>query len=260
MLNINSLINGITSETNIHDYLLAFFTKKNFSNYEINKDANNKQIKAIKMMFCSKKDMLDRIEDVFETDPFCFEATFAYLMISEDVYIQLRFDSFLEEVNDYADFDDYQKHNYIKILDLFVDFLLDINNITKAISVQKLIVKLTNSFSKQSVSRLAYAYFSLENYEDFYKLFAETDFDAYEYILLIITLLKHDEKLKAQEVLLDMFDNVQYSTYLDHVWDLDENDEVQKEFSDIVQDCYDDISSIPTFFSWVNSIREKYAK
>lgn len=260
MLNIDSLINGITKDTNINEYLDKFFSKKNFSDYEVNKEANAKQKKAIKMMFCSKKSLPDRIEDVFELDPFCFEAMFAYLMISEDVYIQLRFDSFYDEANDYADFDDYQKHNYIKILDLFVDFLLDLNNVTKAIAVQKLIIKFTNEFSKQAVSRLAYSYFSIEDYEDFYKLFTETELEAYEYILLLITLLKHDEKLKAQEVLLDMFKNIEYSTYIDHVWDLDENDNAQKEFADIVQDCFDDICSVPTFFSWVNVTREKYGK
>lgn len=260
MLNINDLINGINKDTNIEEYLLNFFSSDTFSNYEINKNANSKQKKAIKLMFCSKKEMSERIDEIFELDPFCLETMFAYLMISEDVYIQIKFDSFFEEAGNYADFDEYQKYNYIRILDLFVDFLLDINNITKAIIVQKTIVKLTNNFSKQAVTRLAYAYYSIEDYDNFYRLYADAKLGTYEYILLMLTLLKHDEKLKAQEVLFDMFDNVEFSKYLDHAWDLDDNDFKQKEFADTVQDCFDEISSIPTFFSWVNNSKEKYEK
>ena len=66
--------------------------------------------------------------------------------------------------------------------------------------------------------------------------------------------------MKAREVLIDMFDNIEYGTYLDHVWDLDENDPKQKRFMEIVNDCYEDLSSVPTFFSWVNKTREKYGK
>lgn len=260
MLSFNKLVSGIKADSKVDEYLLNFFTKKNFKEYKLREDLNRKQLKAIKIMFESKKNIVDRIDDAFDVDPFCIEALFSYLMTSEDIFLQLRFNAYLEKLNEYPMFNDYAKDCYIKILNFYVDFLLDINNCTKAIEIQKLVVKLTNKFTSDTVSKLAYAYHTIEDAEGFYRLYTEAKFTAYEYLLLMITLLKHDEKLKAQEVLLDMYDNIEYGTYLDHVWDLDENDPKQKEFNDIVQDCFDDLNSIPTFFSWVNKTREKYVK
>ena len=260
MVKFENLVAGINSQTKVEEYLLNFFNKKNFKDYYISPNANNKQIKGIKILFESNKSLLERVEDSLEINPFCVEAIFIYLMLSEDVYVQYRFDAYYEEASLYGGFDEYQKENYIKILDLYVDFLLDICNVTKAIIIQKLIVKFTNTYTKSSISKLAYSYYSIEDEKEFYNLYLNAEFDAYEYILLLVTLLKHDEKLKAQEVLLDMFKNIEYGTYLDHVWDLDEADEKQKEFSKTVEECFDDINSVPTFFSWVYKAREKYEK
>lgn len=260
MLNFNNLVNDINADIKIEEYLLNFFTKNNFKNYSISELANKNQVKAIKIMFESKKGLSERVDDAFSYDPFCVEALFTYLMISEDVFLQLRFDSYFEKASTYADLDEYEKICYIEILNFYVDFLLDIRNVTKAIVVQKLIIRLTQEYSKKTVSRLAYSYYEIENAEEFYKLYTEAQFGIYEYILCLITLLKNEEDIKAQEVLIDMFKNIEYGTYLDHVWDLDESDPIQKELSDAIQDCLDEINSIPTFFSWVNKIREKYGK
>lgn len=257
MLSFENLVNDLNSETKVEEYLLSFFNKKNFKQYKINDNANKDQIKAIKIMFESRKTLLDRTDDSFAYDPFCPEAFFTYLMLSEDVFLQLRFNDYYNQVSKYGSFNEYDKQSYIKILDFYVDFLLDICNVTKAIEVQKLIIKFTNKYTNKATSRLAYAYYGIEDAESFYRLYVETSFDTYEYLLLLVTLLKHDEDIKAQEVLMDMFKNIEYATYLDHVWDLDENDPNQKEFSKTVQDCFDDLNSIPTFFSWVNKIREK---
>lgn len=260
MLNFSNLVNDINPKVDIKDYLSDFFTRKNFKVYQIDENANSSQVKAIKIMFESKKDITDRIDDAFDYDPFCVEAFFAYLMLAEDVFLQFRFDAYFEEAGRYGNFDVYQRKCFVEILNFYVDFLLDISNVTKAIVVQKLIIKLTNNMSKTAITRLAYSYYEIEDAEDFYRLYTDSEFGAYEYILLLVTLLKHDEDIKAQEVLLDMFNNIEYSTYLDHVWDLDESDPVQKEFADAVEDCFDDINSIPTFFSWVNKVREKNGK
>lgn len=260
MLNFNNLVNEINDETKIEEYFLNFFCKKNFKEYEPIEKPNDSQTKAIKIMFESKKSLLQRVDKAIEYDPFCIEAFFTYLMLSEDVYVQLRCNAYYDELDKYPRLDKYQKACYLKILDFYVDFLLDIDNVTKAIEIEKLIVKLTNNYSQRSIMRLAYCYYSLEKADDFYRLYAEATFNAYEYLLLLITLLIHDEDIKAQEVLLDMFNNIEYATYLDHVWDLDENDPKQKVFADTVTACFEDIRCIPTFFSWVNKTREKYGK
>lgn len=260
MIKFDNLVNDIGSQKDVDNYLNNFFVKKNYADYEISDLAAKDQVKAIKIMFESKKSLADRVSDAFDYDPFCIEAFFVYMMISEDVFLQLRFNAYFDEINNYPGFNDYQKQCFLRILDFYVDFLLDINNVTKAIVVEKMIVKLTNNFSTKTVSRLSYSYFTIEDANNFYRLYLDAKFDVCCYILLLVTLLKHDEKLKAQEVLFDMFDNNEYGVYLDHVWDLDENDPKQKEFIDTVNDCFDDIKSVPTFFSFVCNAREKYRK
>ena len=54
----------------------------------------------------------------------------------------------------------------------------------------------------------------------------------------------------------DMFENIEYSSYIDHLWDLDLNDPKQKEYYDIVEENFDDLSSVPDFFAWVNLAKE----
>lgn len=257
MLSFSNLVNDVNEKTKVDEYLLSFFSKKNFKDYEISNLVDKDQKKAIKILFESKKDLKDRVEDAFEYDPLCKEAVFIYLMISEDVFVQLRFNAYYEEAKNFGRLNEYGRECYLTILDFYVDFLLDIGNLTKAIDVQMLIVKLTNTFSSRSVARLAYAYFAKEDADSFYRLYTQADLTAYEYILCMVTLLKNDEELKAQEVLGDMFKNIKYGIYLDHVWDLDENDPEQKEFSNIVEEVFDDIKGVPTFFSWVNRTREK---
>lgn len=260
MANYKDLVNNVKNNEKIEDYFLDFFTKKNFQDYEVNDGISKDQLKAIKIMFESKKELRARVDDAFDYDPFCKEAFFVYMMLVEDVYLQIRFDAYLKELNNYPSFDEYQKECYLIILNFNVEFLLDIGNITGAIKIQKLMIQLSNNASKADVSRLAYMYFSLENIQDFYRLYLDNKFSLYDYLLLVVTLLKHEEEMKAREVLVDMFDNVKYGTFLDHVWDLDESDPEQKEFIKIVNDSYEDLVSIPTFFSWVNKTREKYGK
>lgn len=254
------LVNNVNANTNAEEYLLAFFSKNNFSDYKIDDGANKDQTKAIKTLFESKKDLEDRIEDVFNYDPYCKEAMFAYLLIADSVYLQLRFDSYYKMIDEFGSFDDYTKNNFIEIMNMYVDFLLDIVNNTKAIEVQNIIVKLSKEYSKKAVSRLAYAYYSIEDSDNFYRLFANAKFGIYEYILLLVTLLKHDDFIKAKEVLYDLFKNNEYGIYLDHIWDLNDADPKQKEFCEIVDDCYEEISAVPTFFSWVNREKENYGK
>lgn len=259
MLSFKNLTDDIKKNDKAEEYLLNFFCKENYKEYYIDPNIDKNQNKAIKIMFESKKDLKNRINDAFNYDPFCIEAFFSYMFLSEDIYVQLRFNAYYNEIDSFPEFDNYQKKCYLTILRLYVDFLLDINNVTKAIKIQKLI----NQFSEinsQDVSKLAYMYCSIENDADFYRLYLDNKFELSDYLLLLVTLLKHEEEVKAREVLMDMFDNIAYGTYLDHVWDLNENDPEQKQFMTEVDECYDEIMSIPTFFSWVNKTREKYGK
>ena len=258
MLKFDDLVNGLENhKDSIEDYFLSFFSRENYKQYEVDGDPDKDEAKAIRIMFQSKKKLRDRIEESFSYDPFCLEAFFVYYIISEDIYVNYRYKEYYKDSNNFADFSAYQKKCYLKIMDFYVEFLLDIRNITTAIKVQRLIIRLSNDHSQKNINRLSYMYSTIEKADDFYRLYLESEFDAYDYLMLLITLLKHDEDKKAKEVLLDMFRNVKYAEYMDHLWDLDTKDPEQKEFYKLIEDCYSEISCVPDFFAWVNLINEE---
>jgi len=239
------------------EYLNSFFVRSNLKDYQIPEEADRNEKKAIGIMFRSMKPLKERVESAMKEDPLCLEAFFVYFVLSEDVYVDYRFDAYLKQASSYADLNSYQKMCYLRIMDFYVDFLLDLHNMTKALRIQKLIIRLSNHADHKAVSRLSFIFSILEDDLQFYRLYLDHPFTAYDYLLLLITLLKHEDEIKAKEVLIDMFEQIPESTYLDHLWDLDMEDEQQKKFYQVIEDCYDEISSIPSFFSWVNEIREK---
>ena len=256
MLRYEDLVNNLNNHDDVNAYFMQFFTNDNYKEYVVDYSLNNDQKKAIKTMFTSKKELLKRAESALKIEPFCIEAFFVYFILTEDIFVNYRFKSYFALSKEYGDLNEYDKYCYLKILDLYVQFLLDLHNFTTATKVQKMINRLSNNVSKVAVSRMALIYSLLENSDDFYRLYLDSEFDGHDYILLLVTLLKNEDNLKAKEVLIDMFDNIEYSSYIDHLWDLNLDDPKQKEFYDIVENNFDDISSIPDFFAWVNLTKE----
>lgn len=257
MSNFKELVNNTKKEKDLDQYFESFFVKDNYKSYQINDDYDKYEIQAVKAMFNNKKSMDDRIDEAFRLDPLCLEAFYVYFMSSEDAYVSMRFDTYYREAKNYADFTNRQKRAYLCILDYYVEFLLDIHNITMAIKIEKLIMRLSNDSSRTTINRLAFMYSVIEDDEEFYRLYLNYDFDAYDYLLLLVTLLKHEDTLKAEEVLKDMLDNIEYSHYIDHIWDIEKENEKGLEFYQAVDDCFDEISAIPNFFSWTNTVKEK---
>ena len=257
MIDFETLVREISiNGKEAREYLLNFFTKDNFAIYDIPKDANKDEIKAIKTMFTSKKNLLDRVEASLKYDPLCIEAFFTYFVLSEDVYVNYRFEIYHNESSNYADFTEYQKRSYLRILRFYIEFLVDLHNISNAIKVQRTIIRLSGKADRDMIDNLAYMYYLIEDEKEFYRLYTSEEFDVYAYLLLMVTLIKKDDKFKAKQVLLDMFENIEYSEYLDHLWDLDKNDEKQMEFYRKVESAYEELASVPDFFTWVNIIHE----
>ncbi|MBQ6560118.1 MAG: hypothetical protein IJL85_04740 [Erysipelotrichaceae bacterium] len=259
MLSYKDLINGLfeDNENVPEEYLGSFFTPEHFKDYQIDERADKSQVRAIKTMFTSRKNLESRIASALKIDPFCLEAFFTYFILTEDVFVNYRFESYYAQADHFADLDAYQRMCYLSIMDYYVEFLLDLHNITTAIKIQRLIIRLSKTATPAIVDRLALMYSLTENAEEFYRLYLDHEFQTYDYLLLLVTLLKHEDKLRAKEVLMDMFERIEYASYLDHLWDLDLQDPGQKAFYDVVEDCYDEISAIPDFFIWVNTIKEK---
>ena len=258
MLDFEKLIAGPHGDSGqIENYFPDFFTRKNFKEYKIPGNAKDHSRKAIKIMFESRRELRERVEKAFAEDPLCLEAFFVYYMSSEDVYVNYRFQSYYDELNSYPDLDAYQKYCYLRILDFYVEFLLDIHNFTTAIKIQKTLIRLSNACSLRNLDRLAFSYASIEDADEFYRLYVNNDLSVYGYILLVVTLLKHEERLKASQVARELLEKEEAASYLDHLWDLDESDPKQAEFYKIVEDCYEYINGVPDFFSFFNLVREK---
>ena len=51
MLNFSNLVNDVNEKTKVDEYLLSFFSKKNFKDYEISNLVDKDQKKAIKILF-----------------------------------------------------------------------------------------------------------------------------------------------------------------------------------------------------------------
>ena len=238
-------------------YFRNFFDKGKLKNYSIDAEADKNAIKAIKTMFGSSKNLLERCEKALTYDPLCREAFFVYYLLSEDIYVNYRFEAYYDQLNAYGDLSAYQKKCYLIILSFYVDFLMDIGNYTRGIRVQRQIMRLTSCLSHKEINCLSFMYSQIEEADDFYRLFLDRTFDAYDYLLLIVTLLKHEDMLRAKEVTKDMLKNIEYASYLDHLWDLDDHDEKQRAFYEVVDDLYDSIRAIPDFFTFINMVREE---
>ena len=257
MLDFKKLSDGIIeNKDRAQEYFMEFFTKENFKEYQIDEPLSANQVKAIRTMFESKKRLNERCEKSFSYDPLCIEAFFVYYFITEDVFLNFRFKSYYEKIGDFPDLSSYQKDCFLKILDLYSEFLLDIRNFTTGIKVEKQILKL-GGMNRRGLNRLCYMYCMIEDADEFYRLYLDQDFDAYDYMLLLVTLLKHEDTIRAKEVYEDMMKNIPYADHLDHLWDLDENDEKQQSFYQTVEDAYEHINSVPEFFTFINQVREK---
>ncbi|MCR4855413.1 MAG: hypothetical protein K5908_04515 [Erysipelotrichaceae bacterium] len=259
MADYEDLVNGYNGDDEgYEEYLLNFFQKKNLKGYSIAKDAGPDSVKAIRTMFESRKPLQERVDLAFSYDPLCLEAFFVYFIMTEDVFLDYRFRSYYEQIGSYGDLGSYQRAAFIRIMEYYTEFLLDIRNYTRAAKVQRTITRLTNRLDRHNCDRLAVFYARLEEADDFYRLYTEAeDFSVNAYIMLVVTLLKHDDERRAKEVANDMFDHIELSSYIDHLWDLDYSDPAQKEFYEAVENSYEYIRSIPDFFTFMNIVREK---
>lgn len=253
-------VSGINIDDDVKS-LKDFFVMSNFDSYMIPEDANEIEKDAIKIMFDESKDILDRIYDACKIDPLCIEAFYADLATRNETDAYTLFMNYYHKKDEFDSFTSYGKSNYAIVLDFFIEYLIDIHNITKAIHVQKELMKITKTNISRNITRLSYLYYLLEKHEEFYNFYQDYDFkDAISYMLLINTLLKNDEFDKAKIVLNDMITYVPYSNYIYHIWDLEENEVEAIEFKEAVENCFEELCSVPDFFLWCKENIEEVNK
>ena len=234
------------------EYLSNFFVSKNLKNYVIRKDSSLPYKLVLKYLFSSHLNIEERAYKAIDKYVFCYEAVFIIYMVSDEAYAYSYFKYYYEMKDSFPGFSDNEKAAYLKILDLYVDFLIEIGNYTQAQKIENLLMMFSNADTNKEIDRMIYILYMKEDAKEMYKLYCENnDISIESYILLMITLLKNDEELKTKGVLSEFVSKYTYGEYLGRIWDLDTKEEDAMEFFDIVDSCYDKILSVPDFFATI---------
>jgi len=257
MANLDELINGANlNNDKLDEFFTSFFNKKNLKNYEIADNKDDDEVDAIKELF-RKGELKDKVINAFELDPLCVEANFINLCLGSDEEIYHRFEGCYNNRSQYGGLDESRQDSFLKVMEFYVDFLIDIRNIRHALRVEHSICLLRNKINEKSLNRYVYMYALLEDSESIYKLYLENEYNnAYEYLLTIVTLLKNKEEIKARQLFNEMLEKIEYSDYIDHIEDLDKNDPKQMAIRQAIDDCYEDLLAIPDFFTWCAVMKE----
>ncbi len=245
-------------KSDLRSYLESFFAPGKFDLYLIDERCAESDIGSISKMF-SEGDVLQKASAILHKDPFCLEAFYVFYKLEEDAPLYYYFESIASKNDEYDSFSDYHKFAYESIMTCFVNFLSDIGNVTGAINNLKIMMAKSDSLYNNNLFRLCYLYAMVENLDDYYKLYLDSGFrDAVSYILLIVVCLKHNEKSKAKEVYMEFLSVYKYADYIDHIWDIEDNNEDEAlEIKLALKVCYDDLLAIPYFFAWCYDNKEK---
>ncbi|MBQ3418726.1 MAG: hypothetical protein IJH31_01145 [Erysipelotrichaceae bacterium] len=249
----------IVESEQLIEHFEDFFIPENFDDYLIDDDAGEKDKTSIRRMFCDTGDILTRANSILKDDPFCLEANYVSYRLNEETIVDSYFKGlYLNNIN-YDSFTNYEKKNYLQALSMYVEFLSEIRYRTLAIKVAKKIAQLEGKYNHDLLLNLAFLYSVTENADEFYELYLNVEFeDIVPYLLLICVELKNDDEIKAKEVLSEFLNKYEYGTYIDHIWDLENDSSMEAvEFKDAVNLCFDELVSVPYFFTWCSNNKER---
>lgn len=263
MANIIKLLNDITylDDEELLDYFETFFDINNLEDYTYDSLANQKEKASTKKMFGSD-DVFLRAERVLNEDPYCLEAFFVYFRLADDLSLYQYFDKMFNQIAKFNHLSKYKKYVYKQIVDNFVSFLMDINNITMAIDVELSIIKSLEICGEGEITRLAYLFGLKEDFDNLYNLYLQVGFfDETSYIALIVTALKNKEELKAMEIYNDFLSEYKYGGYIDHPWDLEKlEDSEALRMSEAMNACFELVRSVPYFINWCRENKKTSVK
>ncbi|MDO4940384.1 MAG: hypothetical protein Q4E33_01670 [Erysipelotrichaceae bacterium] len=239
------------------EYLTNFFVTKNYKNYEIEKNSPIAYKLVMRYLFSSGIDIEKRAYKAIDKYYLCREAFVIVYMVADNAYAHACFKFLYSEKDQYPDFSEFERTAYLQTLDLFVDFAISIGNYTLAQKVENLMVVTTYPNSSNHIERLTYILYMKEDIDEMYRVYCEAnDYSVTSYILLMLTLLKHDDELRTKEVLREFIDKYTYGKYLGRIWELDEREAEGAYFFDAVDSCYDKILSVPDFFATISEMTE----
>lgn len=240
-------------------YFDAFFKQYNASSYIFDPLMSEKDKKSIIDMFDGDNQINERASDVLEDNPFCIEAFYVFYKLTNDVALQYYFNKMLNETANFNKLSSYHQSALLFVLNCYCDFLASIHNYTSAIKVVNVLTEIDDDESGKYIDMKVYYYTQLEDLNHLYELYLNNSFnDPSCYIFLIITCLKHEDELKAKEVLSTFISVYPKAKFIDRIWDMDEdNSEQANQMRNAISYCYPSICSIPFFFSWCSKNKEE---
>lgn len=238
-------------------YFTGFFKIENENEYEFDNRMSEANISALRYLFENEDDLDARVDEVLEIDPLCIEGWYIRHKLAEDEENHHLLRSYLAMSKDYAGFNEYEKDNYRFILMRHADYLAAIHNVHKALSVLDLLSGLEGT-RQGLVEMYAICYAALERGDEFYDLYLDTEFTSlFQYLMLIVTLLKEENYLRAEEVCRDMIEVYPLSIFLDHPQDLADDESKEAEnFFNTLDFIYDHLLSVEDFFTWFKETKK----
>lgn len=239
-----------------YDYADSFFTNSNFAKYTKKLNLSKQRADSLQILFDNRQELFEKVERVLSDDKLCAEAYLVALFVMPELDICHFFKDFSEEVIVYEELDEYDKSSYLRILYMAVTYLIDVHNYTMAIKVLDKIDKYEVP-DLSSLVRRGHCLMKLERADEFYDLFFTSNFrDPLFCIYLLITLLKANDEKRAKEVYMEMLDTYPSIVDLDCPWE-NEDDHVLNVFMDAIDVAYDDMLSVPFFFDFICSCKQK---
>ncbi|MBQ6367298.1 MAG: hypothetical protein IJJ30_01955 [Erysipelotrichaceae bacterium] len=238
-------------------YFNGYFKIENEEDYEFDERMSEANIRALRYLFESEDELEARVDEALEIDPLCLEAWYICHKLSEDEENHHLLRRYLALSKEYPGFNEYEKDNYRFILMRHADYLAAIHNVHKALSVLDLLSGLEGS-RQGLVEMYALCYATLERGEEFYQLYLDTEFTSlFQYLMLIVTLLKEESFQRAEEVCRDMIEVYPLSVFLDHPQDLADDESKETEtFFNTLDFVYDHLLSVEDFFLWFKETKK----
>lgn len=252
LLNDELFVNNEYNE----DYINRYFCKDNYLKYLTRfENINEKQEKALEVLFTDDSEMIDRCQKAIDVNPTCCEAYYVLDYISDSLsFYYQTLDIQNTPIDNYDD--EYELNDVLNIKMLISLYYISINNFHQALKYLKEVEKYIENDEVITHKLLIYNF--LEDYNSMNEIYNNEPFNRPDqYIIYIVCLLKNDKRDLAKEIYEDMLDKYKYASYICKPQDLasiknEESDEMMK----AIEKCFDIIESIPFFFSWASDCIE----
>lgn len=241
-----------SNSDNNDDYLKQYFCKNNYLKYITNyENINEKQEKALDILFNEELDLLDRCQKAIDINNTCFEAFYVLDYISDSLsFYYDTLDIQNTPIDNYEN--EYEINDVVNIKMIISMYYMGICNYHQGLKYLEEIEKYIDYDSMLTHKLLIFNY--LEDFKSINEIYMSSSFSKPEhYIIFIVCLLKNDQRNLAKDIYEDMLDRYKYASYICKPQELSLiKDEESNEMMKAIESCFDLIESVPFFFSWAS--------